>query len=321
MTQANDIAGLFKKLGTSPDLYQELVRQNEVQKSRERWPLLSAIQANEPAPPPVGIRREAVRQAPPQASSHPQPAHYPPAAPAPASSHPPGYPVGVQYDPAPQQPQMAFAPQPVPQPMPQGFAPQPFSAPGSGSNAGHFHAPQPHHAPVAAPPFPPAAVPPYHPQSHAPVAPPPYAPAPAHPYLAPDPAAMAQHYPAPAPAPASPPHYPAAPSSHPAAAQPQQPPYPFGPHPGQFGQAGTAPAHVPTAVREEPALRFAPNAAPVSAAPAAGAVFQAPSAPGSHEAGHPTQLTSLFDRLAKPEAPAAPVAEPRKQSIFQRLIR
>ena len=157
MTQANDIAGLFKKLGTSPELYQELVRQNEVQKSRERWPLLSAIQANEPAPPPVGVRREAVRQAPPQAVPQPQPVHFAPAAAAPVT----GYPAGIQYDPPPaRQPQMGFAPQPpaqsmphglvpqpsdqsmphglVPQPsapsMPQGFAPQPFVMPGAAQN-------------------------------------------------------------------------------------------------------------------------------------------------------------------------------------------
>ena len=65
----------------------------------------------------------------------------------------------------------------------------------------------------------------------------------------------------------------------------------------------------------------APNSAATAVAPGAGAFQQAPSAPGSNQVGQPTQLTSLFDRLAKPDAPAAPVVQPKKQSIFQRLIR
>lgn len=73
---SHDIAGLFKKLGTSPELYQELVRQNEVQKSWSVGHCCPRIQATEPAPPPVGVRREAVRQAPPQAVPQPQPVHF-----------------------------------------------------------------------------------------------------------------------------------------------------------------------------------------------------------------------------------------------------
>ena len=122
MTQANDIAGLFKKLGTSPDLYQELVRQNEVQKSRERWPLLSAIQANEPAPPPVEIRRQAIRQAPPQAAAPPQQVAYAPAATEYYGANPEAYQPSMQYPPAaPQQPYPPFARSTLPHRCPRGL--------------------------------------------------------------------------------------------------------------------------------------------------------------------------------------------------------
>ena len=159
MTQANDIAGLFKKLGTSPELYQELVRQNEVQKSRERWPLLSAIQANEPAPPPVEIRREAIRQAPPRAAEQPQQVAYAPAASEPYVGISQAYPPSTQYPPAaPQPPQPQFAQQPPVAPVPQGFAPQPytpppqpFSQPGVGDAADYPYPAQ--QAPAAAHPF------------------------------------------------------------------------------------------------------------------------------------------------------------------------
>ena len=327
MTQANDIAGLFKKLGTSPELYQELVRQNEVQKSRERWPLLSAIQANEPAPPPVEIRREAIRQAPPQAAAQPQQMAYAPAAPDPYEANFQTYPPSMQYAPAaPQPPQPQFAQQPPVAPVPQGFAPQPytppsqpFPQPGVGDAAAYPYPAQ--QAPAAAHPFlaqqpnapyPHVPQPQVHqpqvpqPQVHQPQMPQPHMPA-AQPYVSPAPAALAQPYAPAAPAPVAQPHYPEAPPP-----QHRQPA--VAPHPGAVHHAGPVPASAP------PVMASAPAAAAPAAAPAPGAFYQAP-APQDPPAGGATQLTSLFDRLARPEAPAPQAAAPRKQSIFERLIR
>lgn len=47
MKSPNDISGLFKMLGENPEQYQEIVRDTDARKSRERWPLLAAIQASE----------------------------------------------------------------------------------------------------------------------------------------------------------------------------------------------------------------------------------------------------------------------------------
>jgi hypothetical protein len=47
MKSPNDISGLFKMLGENPEHYQEIVRDADARKSRERWPLLAAIQASE----------------------------------------------------------------------------------------------------------------------------------------------------------------------------------------------------------------------------------------------------------------------------------
>lgn len=57
MKSPNDISGLFKMLGENPEHYQEIVRDVDAQKSRERWPLLAAIQASEAAPFAPGLRR------------------------------------------------------------------------------------------------------------------------------------------------------------------------------------------------------------------------------------------------------------------------
>ncbi len=79
MKPTNDITGLFKKLGENPEQYQEIVREDSARKSRDRWPLLTAIQANEPGPPPVGLRsgsRELPRELPrePVREQHREPA-------------------------------------------------------------------------------------------------------------------------------------------------------------------------------------------------------------------------------------------------------
>lgn len=50
MKSPNDISSLFKMLGENPEQYQEIVRDIDALKSRERWPLLAAIQASETTP-------------------------------------------------------------------------------------------------------------------------------------------------------------------------------------------------------------------------------------------------------------------------------
>lgn len=47
MKSPDDISSLFKMLGENPEHYQEIVRDVDAHKSRERWPLLAAIQASE----------------------------------------------------------------------------------------------------------------------------------------------------------------------------------------------------------------------------------------------------------------------------------
>jgi hypothetical protein len=72
MKSSNDISGLFKMLGENPEHYQEIVRDVDAQKSRERWPLLAAIQASEAAPSAPGLRRSA-RELPRRQSLSPSP--------------------------------------------------------------------------------------------------------------------------------------------------------------------------------------------------------------------------------------------------------
>ncbi|GAA4328803.1 hypothetical protein GCM10023144_14970 [Pigmentiphaga soli] len=54
MDDSDDIANLFKQFGGQVDQYQEIGRANEAKLSRERWPLLSSVEATRAAPiPPV----------------------------------------------------------------------------------------------------------------------------------------------------------------------------------------------------------------------------------------------------------------------------
>lgn len=54
MKESDDIANLFKHFGGQAEQYQEIGRANEARQSRERWPLLSSIDAERAAQfPPV----------------------------------------------------------------------------------------------------------------------------------------------------------------------------------------------------------------------------------------------------------------------------
>ena len=59
MKSPNDISGLFKMLGENPEHYQEIVRDVDARKSRERCPLLAAIQASEIVQPRPATQRSA----------------------------------------------------------------------------------------------------------------------------------------------------------------------------------------------------------------------------------------------------------------------
>jgi hypothetical protein len=60
MDDSDDIANLFKQFGGRPDNYQEIGRANEAKLSRERWPLLSSVEATQASQfPPVDPGREA----------------------------------------------------------------------------------------------------------------------------------------------------------------------------------------------------------------------------------------------------------------------
>lgn len=65
MKQSDDIANLFKQFGGKAEQYHEIGRSNEARQSRERWPLLSSIDAERAAErrPPVGTTQ---RSAPPE---------------------------------------------------------------------------------------------------------------------------------------------------------------------------------------------------------------------------------------------------------------
>ncbi|MDH2235845.1 cellulose biosynthesis protein BcsP [Pigmentiphaga sp. GD03639] len=74
MKESDDIANLFRHFGGQPGQYQEISRANEARQSRERWPLLASIEADQAAQfPPVEAPVPSVPQAP-------QPAAAPPAA-------------------------------------------------------------------------------------------------------------------------------------------------------------------------------------------------------------------------------------------------
>ncbi|MPS55064.1 hypothetical protein E2I20_25675 [Alcaligenaceae bacterium SAGV3] len=71
MKESDDIANLFRHFGGQPGQYQEISRANEARQSRERWPLLASIEADQAAQrPPVDV---AIHQDAPQAQA-PQPA-------------------------------------------------------------------------------------------------------------------------------------------------------------------------------------------------------------------------------------------------------
>ncbi|MBN9477452.1 MAG: hypothetical protein ABS43_03975 [Bordetella sp. SCN 67-23] len=56
MKESDDIANLFRHFGGQPDQYQEISRANEAHQSRERWPLLASIEADQAAQrPPVDV--------------------------------------------------------------------------------------------------------------------------------------------------------------------------------------------------------------------------------------------------------------------------
>ncbi len=44
MKDSNDISNLYKMLGESPENYQEIVRESDLERSNDRWPILSVIQ-------------------------------------------------------------------------------------------------------------------------------------------------------------------------------------------------------------------------------------------------------------------------------------
>jgi len=55
MKESDDIANLFRHFDGQPGQYQEISRANEARQSRERWPLLASIEADQAAQfPPVG---------------------------------------------------------------------------------------------------------------------------------------------------------------------------------------------------------------------------------------------------------------------------
>lgn len=56
MKESDDIANLFRHFGGQPGQYQEISRANEARQSRERWPLLASIEADQAAErPPVDV--------------------------------------------------------------------------------------------------------------------------------------------------------------------------------------------------------------------------------------------------------------------------
>ncbi|MEI2414851.1 cellulose biosynthesis protein BcsP [Orrella sp. JC864] len=181
--RSDDISNLYERFGGSPEQYQEIGRGNEARASRERWPLLAAIDPGQAClPPAVEVT----------ADPHPEPA---PLAAFMPPRHAAGIAQGAQHAPEPAAaPRSDAAPVSVAPVEPPAVAAPPVVAP-------PVVAP-----PVVAPPVvaPPVAAPPV-------VAPPPVAPEP----VAAEPAAAVAQPPAVEP--------PAVSAQPPAAAAPPQP--------------------------------------------------------------------------------------------------
>lgn len=79
MKESDDIANLFRHFGGQPGQYQEINRANEARQSRERWPLLASIEADQAAQLPA-VDTPAPRNVPPVQQPAVQPVAAPPAA-------------------------------------------------------------------------------------------------------------------------------------------------------------------------------------------------------------------------------------------------
>lgn len=62
MNDSDDIANLFKQFGGQADQYRELGRENDAKLSRERWPLLSSVEARQPTDAPPVQHRDGLTQ-------------------------------------------------------------------------------------------------------------------------------------------------------------------------------------------------------------------------------------------------------------------
>ena len=62
MKDSNDIANLYKTLGQNPNLYQEVVRDEELAQANERWPLIAAMHDSDFSPPPVDQKKRGPRE-------------------------------------------------------------------------------------------------------------------------------------------------------------------------------------------------------------------------------------------------------------------
>ena len=62
MKDSNDIANLYKTLGQNPNLYQEVVRDEELARANERWPLIAAMHDSDFSPPPVDQKKRGPRE-------------------------------------------------------------------------------------------------------------------------------------------------------------------------------------------------------------------------------------------------------------------
>ena len=65
MQQAQDIVGLYRTFGGTPESFQEITRTHAVEQARERWPLIAALEAlsmpaaaaPEPTPTPTPVSK------------------------------------------------------------------------------------------------------------------------------------------------------------------------------------------------------------------------------------------------------------------------
>ena len=64
MNNSDDIANLFKQFGGQADQYREIGRSNDAKLSRERWPLLSSVEATQPTDAPPVQHKDGLAQAP-----------------------------------------------------------------------------------------------------------------------------------------------------------------------------------------------------------------------------------------------------------------